>query len=902
MKRFLLFTMALGFSILIGAQSYELVWEENFDGSTLNPSVWNIEKSEGIWNTGSNRELQHYTSDNVSVGDDGDGNNCLILTAQKEPYNGYSFTSGRISSKGKFAFKYGKIEARIKLPDLANGLWPAFWLLGNTNAGWPSCGEIDILEAGHADGIASNQQNFTFGGALHWENNDNYAGYGTTVQSPVALNSGYHTFTMEWDATNISMYLDGSSTAYYSMNVNGNDAEEFRDYSMYLLLNLAIGGLFPDIYEESDVTAPLPARMYVDYLKVYQKNGEGELITTMPVYGDLAVFADGKSYENALDLNFDATLTTTGVTDRAGETAMEGTEVLSYNLSAGTEFNINIESSALKDLSAIQSTGSIDVYLKTNIQDDIMLGLGDVNDESSLMALGSTYHYDVSRDGTWQRIAIPLSSLPNLDYTKIDDVFTLTGTPSVNGYISIDKIIVSNTTTNFEVFGIFTENPTITEKFIIDDISGHLYTWSNTLEAIEEAPTYDGSDVLAFTSPATNTWFGYGLFSDAGLDLTQFANGYLKLALRTSSSNDFWIGVGGAKDTEAKIHFKEGADPSGFVRDGKWHRVTIAVTDLINQGLDLSSCGNVFMLGGEPYISDVLVDDVYFSASASDVNNANLNPNGDAGLPTGDENAIYADYFGIYSENSNISEKFLIDNINGHIYIWESTLTPLANSTPYDGVDLLDFKSNNAGWYGFGIFSDEPLDLSHFANGTLSLSLKTTSTAEFWFGMAGAAGTEAKITMNSSSEYNIARDGEWHRVIIPIQELTRQGLDLIACGNIFILGGSTISDIAIDDVILTVGSTQPANPDVNLPNAIDNLIGGHIKMFPVPFANQLTIEASDEIQAVEVLSQTGIVCYQNHAVNSKRISVHMASLSSGIYLVRVSLVNGQSVVRKAFKQ
>nr|WP_321406375.1 family 16 glycosylhydrolase [uncultured Carboxylicivirga sp.] len=902
MKKVYLFIFALSFTIIAGAQGYELVWEENFDGDALNPAIWNVEQSEGIWNTGSNSELQHYTADNVTVGDDGSGNNCLILTAKKENYNGYAFTSGRINSKSKFAFKYGKIEARIKLPDLANGLWPAFWLLGNTQAGWPSCGEIDILEAGHADGITNNQQNTTFGGALHWEYNDGYAGYGYSSQAPTALNNDFHTFSMVWSATNISMYLDGSSTPYYSMNVDGSDAEEFRDYSMYLLLNLAVGGMFPDIYNEAGITAPMPAQMLVDYIKVYQKTGEGELVTSMPLYGDLAVYADGKSYDNALDLGFDATLSSTGVTARSGETAVEGSEVLSYNVTAGNAFNINILSSAIQDLSAISSTGSIDVYIKTNIQDDLLIGLGDTDDKTSLMTVGSSTPYNVSRDETWSRLAIPLQNLSNIDFTKIDDVFTLQGTSTADGYISIDKIILSNTTANFNLFGIFTENPSITEKFIIDDISGHLYIWNNTMEAIEEAPTYDGNDVLAFTSPATNTWFGYGLFSDAGLDLSQFANGYLKFSLRTSSSADFWVGVGGANNTEAKIHFVEGSDPNGFVRDGKWHQITLAVSDMVAQGLDLSSCGNVFMLGGAPYISDILVDDIFFAANPENIGNTAYNPNCDAALPGSDNTGITAEYFGIYTENSNVTERFAIDDVKGHIYIWEGTLSALTGGTPYDGVDQLYFKSGNAGWYGFGIFSDDALNLTHYANGTLSLSLKTSSSNDFWFGIAGAAGTEGKITCSSTSGYNIDRDGEWHRVIIPMQELIAQGLDLNACGNIFMLGGSSITDIAIDDVILTAGTTQPNNPDANIPSAVKNMTADQVRMYPVPANDILNIEASESIESVEIINQMGMISVSRKNLENNRIELPVHNLAKGIYLIKISYSKGGSVVKKLIKK
>jgi beta-glucanase (GH16 family) len=888
--------------LTIWAQGYQLVWEENFDGNSLNPSVWNIEQQVGVWNTEANQELQHYKADNVSVGDDGNGNNCLIITARREAYNGYQFTSGRINTGGKFAFRYGRIEARMKLPDMANGLWPAFWLLGNSTNVWPACGEIDIMEAGHADGIAANKQNTQFGGALHWQHAGNYAGYGTTAEAPTGLNTDYHTFAMEWTPTNISMYLDGSSTPYYSMNVDGADAEEFRDYSMYIILNLAVGGMFPDIYDQAGITAQLPAEMLVDYIRVYQKTGEGEIEGAAPLYGNLGVYVDGTNCENYLDFNFDATLSTTGTTERAGETAKEGTDVLSYNLVNGQAYTVSVFSEAVKNLSEIKNSGSLDVYLKTNSGSDIQIGLGDATGAESMVTLSASSDYNCSRDGSWSRVVIPFTAFTGLDFTQIDDVLLLKGTPSADAYLSIDKVILSNLTANFELFGIFTNNPSITEGFIIDDISGHLYVWNNTMQAIEAAPAYDGTDVLAFSSPATNTWFGYSLTSDAGIDLEQFSNGYLKLALRSSSTDNFWIGVGGANNTEARVAFNNGSDPYGFTRDGQWHRITIPVSDLVAQGLDLSACGNVFMLGGEPYIADVLVDDIYFSAIAADTENTALNPDRNASLIEDDEYIIVSDYYGIYSENPNITKKFLIDDVDGHIYIWNNTLSALNGGSAYDGSEHLYFTSNNVGWYGFGVFSDNALDLSHFESGYLALSLKTTSSADFWVGMQGAAGSEGRITFNAASAYNFSRDGQWHRILIPMSELTAQGLQLFACGNIFMLGGTEISDIAIDDVILTVGAAQPSNPAVDGATGISSTINTEVSVMPNPCVSELICKAQSDITSIELFNQMGKLCGSKANVGSAQSIMPVGHLAPGVYIAVIKLTNEQVIIKKVVKK
>lgn len=115
---------------------YKLVWKDNFDGSALNRDYWNVEvNGSGC----GNNELQYYVdnADNVAVRD---GN--LVITARRQDYDGHAFTSGRVNTCGKVGFTYGIVEARIKLPKTANGLWPAFWMMGDDikECGWPACG------------------------------------------------------------------------------------------------------------------------------------------------------------------------------------------------------------------------------------------------------------------------------------------------------------------------------------------------------------------------------------------------------------------------------------------------------------------------------------------------------------------------------------------------------------------------------------------------------------------------------------------------------------------------------------------------------------------------------------------------------------------------------------------
>ena len=272
---------------------YKLVWQDLFDGESLNLDRWNIEVN---GDGGGNAELQYYTArlDNVRVGDDGEGNGCLILTAKKEVYNGKQCTSGRITTKNKIAFKHGKIEAAIKLPQTANGLWPAFWMMGNDfdQVGWPRCGETDIMEFGNATGIANGTQDRYFNGACHWGTawND-HRQYANAITNPYSLQDGeFHIYTCIWDQDKVAMYVDldrnPNASPYYIMTIPETTTDQthpgyYFHKENFILFNLAVGGNFPGIWDINGITAlnadnNYQQSMYVNYVKIYQKGTPDE--------------------------------------------------------------------------------------------------------------------------------------------------------------------------------------------------------------------------------------------------------------------------------------------------------------------------------------------------------------------------------------------------------------------------------------------------------------------------------------------------------------------------------------------------------------------------------------------------------------------------------------------------
>jgi beta-glucanase (GH16 family) len=243
-----------------GYEGYTLEWSDEFN-SNLNPENWNYETGDGTdyglapgWG---NSELQLYTtsSQNSIIQPDEEGNSVLAIIAKEEPGNN-RFSSAKITTQNKQSFRFGRIEARIKVPE-GKGLWPAFWLLGDniTEIDWSGCGEIDIME------VIGNQPSVVHS-TVHYTTSENkHEGDGLSYDAGVSLSADYHIYRLDWTPTTMTFFMDDIQVHEVMIE---EDMKEFLR-SFYIVFNIAVGGNWPGSPDETTV---FPQKMMIDWVRV----------------------------------------------------------------------------------------------------------------------------------------------------------------------------------------------------------------------------------------------------------------------------------------------------------------------------------------------------------------------------------------------------------------------------------------------------------------------------------------------------------------------------------------------------------------------------------------------------------------------------------------------------------
>lgn len=242
-----------------GTSGRALVWVEEFAGTagqSPDPTHWTFDTGTD-WG---NAQLEYDTARPANVSLDGQGH--LAIVARREDYQGQLYTSGRIKTQGLFARTGGRFEARMKLPT-GRGLWPAFWLLGADvgTAGWPACGEIDIMEY-------RGQEPAVVHGSLH---GPGYSGGNARTASYTLqgdrFDAGFHTFAIEWETNKITYLVDEKPYQVLTPASLPSGAQWVFDHPFFIVLNLAVGGNYVGPPDGSTV---FPQTLLVDWVRVYQ--------------------------------------------------------------------------------------------------------------------------------------------------------------------------------------------------------------------------------------------------------------------------------------------------------------------------------------------------------------------------------------------------------------------------------------------------------------------------------------------------------------------------------------------------------------------------------------------------------------------------------------------------------
>ncbi|MEM7683035.1 MAG: dockerin type I domain-containing protein [Planctomycetota bacterium] len=473
------------------AQVGALLWEENFNDL----DNWIAETGNGAWGWG-NGELQYYSEDNVDIAAvPGEaGNNALRITAKQESGPGIvdqwgnplNYTSGRVKTQSNVALQYGMVETRVRVPDLEVGGWPAVWMLGTSNWEWPRKGEIDIMEMGARQEFRDLHDTHNGGNGLNnstvnevvGANAIFYSDAAVTPQNPSGaaslsydpdddfnrpyynhtnpLNDRFLTYRLYWDDASMRMTVidDGVEHDLFADVIPiAPDMEEFHE-PHYLIANLAIGGGFTDAFNLGDpgsgqpVSMPFEAEMYVDYIRAYEWNGQGEvhLGPPTPEGGTYGVFTDNTPVDNQMvpQVNGEIFVWEDTLTD-AAIAPLEGDNALAWQTTGKGWFGAGAFHHQPLNLSEFGDgflNFSIDIPENVAFQIGIIDQWGNQN-YVDFPAFQTTY--GLERNGEWGQASIPISDIRGtaIDLRMLSYSFVILEVNGVATQFAIDDIFWS---------------------------------------------------------------------------------------------------------------------------------------------------------------------------------------------------------------------------------------------------------------------------------------------------------------------------------------------------------------------------------------------------------------------------------------------------------------------------
>ena len=443
------------FTSLTFCQVGDLIWEENFNDL----DNWIKITGNGSWGWG-NGELEFYKEENVGISSipNDPGNNALHITVRNESGpeitdqwgNPLFYTSGKVISKSNVSIKYGVIEARVKVPDLNLGGWPAVWLLGTSNYSWPRNGELDMMEMGSrqsfrdlhdehngGNGLNNSDVNQVVGAnaiffsddaitpdnpsgaaSISWDPEDEDCRPYYNYENP--LNDRFVIYRIYWDNESIRFSIIDDEIEYdlyeEPMQIN-EESDEFQN-PFYLIANLAVGGLFTDANylggNGLPVSMPMPASMYIDYIKVYEWNNQGDVHLGPPnaESESLGLFTDNTPTNNSLIPEVDSHIYVwEGTLTDALIPAFEGENVISWTTTGAGWFGAGIMSIQPTNLSNFEE-GFLKFRIKIPSNISFQVGIIDVWGNQSYVDFPANQTvYGLARNGDWGQASIPINDI-----------------------------------------------------------------------------------------------------------------------------------------------------------------------------------------------------------------------------------------------------------------------------------------------------------------------------------------------------------------------------------------------------------------------------------------------------------------------------------------------------------
>ncbi len=451
----------------------KLLWSDEFNGAALDGSVWAASNGNGcqIGLCGyGNQELQTYSPNNLSIVNVPfePGTRALAITARRETVGNNQFTSGKIDTSGKVQVKYGLVEVRMATPKVGVGLWPAAWMLGTSPQAWPRKGEIDIMEQGGRQptslpAISPDQfvgaNVITFNEAACVPGNESCAA-STAWQTKNwytpsrSLANRFVTYRLYWTDTQIrfSVLDNGREYDMYKAPISTVGSPALQE-PFYLLLNMAVGGNFTPAATPAQITAPLPATTYVDYVRVYELDGKGEVklgLGITPEVGKFGVFTDNTPVDNKQvpGVSSDVYIWNQGSMTAGDVPPYEGSGVLAFRYFApGQWFGGSIQSRQVHDMSGFRN-GHIKLKIKAPANVAFRIGIYDTYTNQGMVTFpANTTAYGLVRNGEWGTATIPVAEIagPLVALQSMLDLFQFVSVdgavPGAQFQIAFDDII-----------------------------------------------------------------------------------------------------------------------------------------------------------------------------------------------------------------------------------------------------------------------------------------------------------------------------------------------------------------------------------------------------------------------------------------------------------------------------